>query len=34
MPMTPRDQFFEEALDQHHTEVIAHIMGLKLKEIS
>jgi hypothetical protein len=33
-PLTPRDQFFEEALDQHHTEVIAHIMGLKLKEIS
>ena len=33
-PMTPRDKFFEESLDQHHTEVIAHIMGLKLKEIS
>jgi hypothetical protein len=33
-PMTPRDQFFEESLEQHHTEVIAHIMGLKLKEIS
>ena len=34
MPMTPRDKFFEEALDQHHTEVIARIMGLKIKEIS
>lgn len=33
-PMTPRDKFFEESLDQHHTEVIAHSMGLKLKEIS
>lgn len=33
-PMVPRDQFFEKALDQHHTDVLAHIMGLKLKDIS